>query len=211
MAEALIILSICCLSSSCSSVASSVGYFGGFIPKTAPHFLEHMDASDIKKAYSTDPLPFPCIEVDGDDIADKIAEYESDKVFSLFDFKSLEKEEVLNTYLGGGEIWKNSGVRCGPGLTLSPESGSVHLGAPPPTTYTATANTSYSPTKWLINNQSPSTVVPKIYEVLQDGRRIPRGANPDGHTETVYYNTTEQKWDMVFLWDTQTNAGPSTA
>ena len=105
MAEALIILSICCVSSSgASTLASSVGYFTGSIPNTAPHFLKHMDADDIRTRMRdatvkyiqgadvsdvTDPGVISyCQEVDFDTIFKKMTEYESEKVLSLFDFKS---------------------------------------------------------------------------------------------------------------------------
>jgi hypothetical protein len=51
---------------------------------------------------------------------DKIAEYESDTVFSLFDFKNLEKEEVLNTYLDTTDILGFADACANPGPSPGP-------------------------------------------------------------------------------------------
>ena len=117
MADVLIVLALCCC---LSSSASSAGYAGGLIPNTAPHFLKFMEASDLKEDLSPGPTPANCQEVDEDALLDKIAEYESEKVFSLFDFKSLEKEEVLNTYLETTDILGFADACANPGPSPGP-------------------------------------------------------------------------------------------
>ena len=118
MSEVLIVLAVCCC---LSSSASSAGYAGGLIPNTAPHFLKFMEASELKKALSPGPTPAQlCQAVDEDALLDKIAEYDADEVYSLFDFKNLEKEEVLNTYLDTTDILGFADACANPGPSPGP-------------------------------------------------------------------------------------------
>ena len=118
MGEVLAVFALCCCL--CSS-ASSAGYAGGLIPNTAPHFLKFMKASTLKESLIPGPTPAQlCQEVDEDALLDKIAEYDADKVFSLFDFKTLKKEEVLNTYLETNDIVAFANYCANPGPSPGP-------------------------------------------------------------------------------------------
>jgi adenine-specific DNA methylase len=82
-----------------------------------------MEASELKKALSPGPTPAQlCQAVDEDALLDKIAEYDAEKVFSLFDFKSLEKEEVLNTYLETTDIVEFANYCANPGPSPEPST-----------------------------------------------------------------------------------------
>ena len=81
-----------------------------------------MKAGEIKEALSAGPTPANCQEVDEDKILERIAEYESEKVFSLFDFESLEKEEVLNNYLKTSDILGYADACANPGPSPGPST-----------------------------------------------------------------------------------------
>lgn len=106
MAEVIILLALCCSSSSCITGL----FYGGFIPGTKPHFLKSIKASkllnidtNISMGPSPGPSPSPspeiCTEMKKIEFADKFADYENDKVFSVSDFGYVDTTDALNDYL----------------------------------------------------------------------------------------------------------------